>query len=88
MVNKKKYTKNYQNASKGDLFSKDGASKTDKAKLQEFYSSFLGENIEEAKKNSQRLRFKIYSFGFIVIVIVIVIVLNFFVIGKINFVTS
>ena len=85
MVNKKN-TKNYQNASKGNFFSKDGAANADKAKLQEFYSSFLGENIEEAKKNSQRLRFKIYSFGFIVIVIVIV--LNFFVIGKINFVTS
>ncbi len=85
MVNKKN-TKNYQIASKGNLFSKDGASKADKAKLQEFYSSFLGENIEEVKKNSKRLRFKIYSFGLIVIVIVMV--LNFFVIGQINFVTS
>ena len=57
----------------------------DKAKLQEFYSSILGNNIEEVKKNSQRLRLKIYVFGLFIIVLTLI--LTFFM-EKISFVTS
>ena len=85
MVTKNK-NKNDKNVSQENFFSKNGAQENNKIKLQEFYGSFLGNNIQEVKKNSQRLRFKIYSFGFIIIIIAII--LNFFVLGKISFVTS
>ena len=66
-------------------FSKKRIDDFDKAKLQEFYSSILGNNMEEVKKNSQRLRFKIYVFGLFIIVLTLI--LTIFV-EKISFVTS
>ena len=66
-------------------FSKKRIDDFDKAKLQEFYSSILGNNMEEVKKNSQRLRLKIYVLGLFIIVLTLI--LTFFV-EKISFVTS
>ena len=82
MVNKKK---NFKNNLKDNIFSKKGIEDTNKIQLQEFYSSFLGKNIDEVKKNSKRLRYKIYIFGLAVVIITII--LTFF-IEKISFVTS
>ena len=55
-----------------NIFSKKRVDDFDKAKLQEFYGSILGNNMEEVRKNSQRLRFKIYLFGFFVIVLTLI----------------
>lgn len=68
-----------------NTFSKESIDDFDKAKLQEFYGSVLGNNMEEVKKNSQRLRMKIYVFGFIIIILSLI--LTFFM-EKISFVTS
>ena len=68
-----------------NTFSKKSIDDFDKAKLQEFYGSVLGNNMEEVKKNSQRLRMKIYVFGFIIIILSLI--LTFFM-EKISFVTS
>ena len=68
-----------------NIFSKKRVDDFDKAKLQEFYGSILGNNMEEVKKNSQRLRFKIYCFG--IFVIALTLILTFFM-EKISFVTN
>ena len=61
--------KNKNNNLNENTFSKKSIDDFDKAKLQEFYSSVLGNNMEEVRKNSQRLRLKIYVFGFFIIVL-------------------
>ena len=66
-------------------FSKKRIDDFDKAKLQEFYNSILGNNMEEVKKNSQRLRLKIYVFGLFIIVLTLILTLF---VEKISFVTS
>ena len=68
-----------------NTFSKKSIDDFDKAKLQEFYGSVLGNNMEEVKKNSRRLRLKIYVFGFFIIIFTFI--LTFFM-EKISFVTS
>ena len=68
-----------------NIFSKKRVDDFDKAKLQEFYGSILGNNMEEVKKNSKRLRFKIYCFG--IFVIALTLILTFFM-EKISFVTN
>ena len=65
----KNINKNYDNSLNKNSFSKKNIDDFDKAKLQEFYSSILGNNMEEVKKNSQRLRLKIYVFGLFIIVL-------------------
>ena len=77
--------KNHDHNLKQNSFSKKRIDDFDKAKLQEFYSSILGNNLEEVKKNSQRLRLKIYAFGLFIIVLTLI--LTFFM-EKISFVTS
>ena len=77
--------KNHDHNLKKNSFSKKRIDDFDKAKLQEFYSSILGNNMEEVKKNSQRLRLKIYVFGLFIIVLTLI--LTFFM-EKISFVTS
>ena len=68
-----------------NIFSKKRVDDFDKAKLQEFYNSILGNNMEEVKKNSQRLRLKIYVFGLFIIVLTLILTLF---VEKISFVTS
>ena len=68
-----------------NIFSKKRVDDFDKAKLQEFYGSILGNNMEEVRKNSQRLRFKIYFFG--IFIIILTLILTFFM-EKISFVTN
>ena len=84
MVDKNK-NKNHDHNLNKNSFSKKKIDDFDKAKLQEFYSSILGNNKEEVKKNSQRLRLKIYFFGLFIIVLTLI--LTFFM-EKISFVTS
>ena len=62
---------------------RNGIKNYDKIKLQEFYGSVFGQNKDEVKKSSQRLRFKIYRFGFIIFIIALL--FYFFIFGKINF---
>ena len=81
----KNINKNHDHNLNKNSFSKKGIDDFDKAKLQEFYSSILGNNMEEVKKNSQRLRLKIYVFGLFIIVLTLI--LTFFM-EKISFVTS
>ena len=81
----KNINKNHDHNLKKNSFSKKNIDDFDKAKLQEFYSSILGNNMEEVKKNSQRLRLKIYVFGLFIIVLTLI--LTFFM-EKISFVTS
>ena len=66
-------------------FSKVGLENSNKARLQEFYGSFFGKNIEEVKKNSQKIRLKIYVFGLFIIVMSIILTFLF---TKVSFVTS
>ena len=66
-------------------FSKKRVDDFEKAKLQEFYGSILGNNMEEVKKNSQRLRLKIYFFGIFVIILTLILI---FFMEKISFVTN
>ncbi len=77
--------KNKNNNLNENTFSKKSIDDFDKAKLQEFYSSVLGNNMEEVRKNSQRLRLKIYVFGFFIIVLTLILTLFM---EKISFVTS
>ena len=81
----KNINKNHNHNLNKNSFSKKNIDDFDKAKLQEFYSSILGNNMEEVKKNSQRLRLKIYVFGLFIIVLTLI--LTFFM-EKISFVTS
>ena len=81
----KNINKNHDHILNKNSFSKKNIDDFDKAKLQEFYSSILGNNMEEVKKNSQRLRLKIYVFGLFIIVLTLI--LTFFM-EKISFVTS
>ena len=76
---------NHNNDLNKNIFSKKSIDDFDKVKLQEFYGSILGNDMEEVKKNSQRLRFKIYVFGFFVIFFSLI--LTFFM-EKISFVTN
>ena len=77
--------KNKNNNLNENTFSKKSIDDFDKAKLQEFYSSILGNNMEEVRKNSQRLRLKIYVFGFFIIVLTLILTLFM---ENISFVTS
>ena len=80
----KNINKNHDQNLNKNSFSKKRIDDFDKAKLQEFYSSILGNNMEEVKKNSQRLRLKIYVFGLFIIVLTLI--LTFFMeVNKINF---
>ena len=79
----KNINKNHDHNLNKNSFSKKNIDDFDKAKLQEFYSSILGNNMEEVKKNSQRLRLKIYVFGLFIIVLTLI--LTFFM-EKISFV--
>ena len=81
----KNINKNHDHNLNKDSFSKKRIDDFDKAKLQEFYSSILGNNMEEVKKNSQRLRLKIYALGLFIIILTLI--LTFFM-QKISFVTS
>ena len=81
----KNINKNHNHNLNKNSFSKKNIDDFDKAKLQEFYSSILGNNMEEVKKNSQRLRLKIYVFGLFIIFLTLI--LTFFM-EKISFVTS
>ena len=81
----KNINKNHDHNLNKNSLSKKNIDDFDKAKLQEFYSSILGNNMEEVKKNSQRLRLKIYVFGLFIIVLTLI--LTFFM-EKISFVTS
>ncbi len=81
----KNINKNHDHNLNKNSFSKKNIDDFDKAKLQEFYSSILGNNMEEVKKNSQRIRLKIYVFGLFIIVLTLI--LTFFM-EKISFVTS
>ena len=84
MVNKNNI-KNHNSDLNKNNFSKKSIDDFDKAKLQEFYGSVFGNNKEEVKKNSQRLRFKIYLFGVFVIVLTLILT---FITEKISFVTN
>ena len=46
--------------------------KEDVRKLQESFSQFFGSNSDEIKKNSSKLRNKVYFFGFIASVFLVV----------------
>ena len=81
----KNINKNHEHNLNKNSFSKKRIDDFDKAKLQEFYSSILGNNMEEVKKNSQKLRLKIYVFGLFIVVLTLI--LTFFM-EKISFVTS
>ena len=82
---KKNNNENQHSDLNKNIFSKKSIDDFDKAKLQEFYGSILGNNKEEVKKNSQRLRFKIYLFGIFVIVLTLILT---FITEKISFVTN
>ncbi len=84
MANKNN-NKNHHNDSNENIFSKKRIDDFDKARLQEIYGSILGNNMEEVRKNSQRLRFKIYFFG--IFIIILTLILTFFM-EKISFVTN
>ena len=81
----KNINKNHNHNLNKNSFSKKNIDDFDKAKLQEFYSSILGNNMEEVKKNSQKLRLKIYVFGLFIVFLTLI--LTFFM-EKISFVTS
>ena len=83
---KKNKTKKNQSDLEENIFSRNGIKNYDKIKLQEFYGSVFGQNKDQVKKSSQRLRFKIYRFGFIILIIALL--FYFFIFGKINFVIS
>ena len=84
MANKKKKI-NDQKDLKENPFSKDGLENINKIQLQEFYGSFFGKNKEEVKKNSQKIRFKIYFYGLIIVFVVLVATFLF---SKVSFVTA
>jgi len=84
MVNKKKKI-NDQKDLKKNPFSKEELENINKTQLQELYGSFFGENKEEVKKNSQKIRFKIYFYGLIIILLVLVVTFLF---NNVSFVTA
>ena len=84
MVNKKKKI-NDQKDLKENPFSKEGLENINKTQLQEFYGSFFGKNKDEVKKNSQKIRFKIYFYGLIIVLVVLVVT---FLLNKVSFVTA
>jgi len=84
MANKKK-NNNDQKDLKENPFSKEGLENINKIQLQEFYGSFFGKNKEEVKKNSQKIRFKIYFYGLIIVLVVLVVT---FLLNKVSFVTA
>ena len=84
MANKKK-NNNHQKDLKENPFSKEGLENINKTQLQEFYGSFFGKNKEEVKKNSQKIRFKIYFYGLIIISVILVVTFLF---NRVSFVTA
>ena len=84
MANKKKNI-NDQKDLKENPFSKEGLENINKIQLQEFYGSFFGKNKEEVKKNSQKIRFKIYFYGLIIIFVILVVTFLF---NRVSFVTA
>ena len=84
MVNNKKNF-NDQKDLKENPFSKEGLENINKIQLQEFYGSFFGKNKEEVKKNSQKIRFKIYFYGLIIISVILVVTFLF---NRVSFVTA
>ena len=84
MANKKKNIKDQKNL-KENPFSKEGLENINKIQLQEFYGSFFGKNKEEVKKNSQKIRFKIYFYGLIIISVILVVTFLF---NRVSFVTA
>ena len=84
MANKKK-NNNDQKDLKENTISKEGLENINKIQLQEFYGSFFGKNKEEVKKNSQKIRFKIYFYGLIIISVILVVTFLF---NKVSFVTA
>ena len=84
MANKKK-NNNDQKDLKENPFSKEDLENINKIQLQEFYGSFFGKNKEEVKKNSQKIRFKIYFYGLIIVLVVLVVT---FLLNKVSFVTA
>ena len=84
MANKKK-DNNDQKDIKENPFSKEGLENINKIQLQEFYGSFFGKNKEEVKKNSQKIRFKIYFYGLIIISVILVVTFLF---NRVSFVTA
>ena len=84
MANKKK-NNNDQKDLKDNPFSKESLENINKIQLQEFYGSFFGKNKEEVKKNSQKIRFKIYFYGLIIISVILVVTFLF---NRVSFVTA
>ena len=84
MANKKK-NNNDQKDLNENPFSKEGLENINKIQLQEFYGSFFGKNKEEVKKNSQKIRFKIYFYGLIIISVILVVTFLF---NRVSFVTG
>ena len=84
MTNKKKKI-NDKTVQKENPFSKEGLENMNKIQLQEFYGSFFGKNKEEVKKNSQKIRFKIYFYGLIIVFVVVVVTFLF---NRVSFVTN
>ena len=84
MANKKK-NNNDQKDLKENPFSKEGLENVNKIQLQEFYGSFFGKNKEEVKKNSQKIRFKIYFYGLIIISVILIVTFLF---NRVSFVTA
>ena len=84
MANKQK-NNNDQKDLKENPFSKEGLENINKIQLQEFYGSFFGKNKEEVKKNSQKIRFKIYFYGLIIISVILVVTFLF---NRVSFVTA
>ena len=75
-----------KNQSDENIYREDSFKEIEKKKLQDFYSSVLGNNPEEIKTNSRVMRRKIYVFGLAVLIGAFL--LYFLVLGKISFVTS
>ncbi len=84
MVNNKKNF-NDQKDLKENPFSKEGLENINKTQLQEFYGSFFGKNKEEVKKNSQKIRLRIYFYGLMIVFVVLVVTFLF---NRVSFVTS
>ena len=84
MVNKKKKISDQKDL-KENPFSKEGLENINKTQLQEFYGSFFGKNKEEVKKNSQKIRFKIYFYGLIIISVILIVTFLF---NRVSFVTA
>ena len=84
MTNKKKKI-NDKTVQKENPFSKEGLENMNKIQLQEFYGSFFGKNKEEVKKNSQKIRSKIYFYGLTIVFVVVVVTFLF---NRVSFVTN